>query len=150
MNFVFFQGVKLELLVATKFFQVSCHFPWCLLNFSKFHDTSRFSMCTLIFPGFPDFPGRVGTLCGSILVSYTSGGRFQPFYCNDKYFCHWIQWKHLGTRMHSSRMCTIQSSSRLLGGWLSQYMLRYPTPLGLGLDTPRAWTWTHPSLQAWA
>ena len=26
-------------------------------------------------------------------------GRFEPFYCNDKYFCHWIQriqWKHLG------------------------------------------------------
>ena len=37
--------------------------------------------------------------CGSILVSYTRGGRFEPFYCNDKYFCHWIrwiQWKHLG------------------------------------------------------
>ena len=23
--------------------------------------------------------------CGSILVSYTRGGRFEPFYCNDKY-----------------------------------------------------------------
>ena len=26
-------------------------------------------------------------------------GRFEPFYCNAKYFCHWIrwiQWKHLG------------------------------------------------------
>ena len=34
-------------------------FPWYLLNFSKFHDISRFSRCTLIFPGFP---GRVGTL----------------------------------------------------------------------------------------
>ena len=34
-------------------------FPWFLLNFSKFHDISRFSRCSLIFPGFP---GRVGTL----------------------------------------------------------------------------------------
>ena len=25
---------------------------------------------------------------GSILVSYTRGSRFKPFYCNDKYFCH--------------------------------------------------------------
>ena len=31
--------------------------------------------------------------CGSILVSCTRGGRFEPFHCNDKYFCHWIQWK---------------------------------------------------------
>ena len=29
------------------------------IKFSKFHDISRFSRCTLIFPGFP---GRVGTL----------------------------------------------------------------------------------------
>ena len=27
-------------------------------------------------------------LAGSILVSGTSGGRFEPFYCNDKYFSH--------------------------------------------------------------
>ena len=26
--------------------------------------------------------------CGSILVSYTRGGRFEPFYCNDNFFCH--------------------------------------------------------------
>ena len=25
---------------------------------------------------------------GSILVSYTRGNRFKPFYCNDKFFCH--------------------------------------------------------------
>ena len=25
---------------------------------------------------------------GSIPVSYTRGGKFKPFYCNDKYFCH--------------------------------------------------------------
>ena len=24
--------------------------------------------------------------CGSMLVSYTKGCRFEPFYCNDKYF----------------------------------------------------------------
>ena len=34
--------------------------------------------------------------CGSILLSHTKSGRFEPFYCNDKYFCHWIQWKQLG------------------------------------------------------
>ena len=28
-------------------------FPWFLLFFAKFHDFSRFSRCTLIFPGFP-------------------------------------------------------------------------------------------------
>ena len=55
-NFVLFQGSKGEFSVPTKFFQVSCHFPWYLLKFSKFHDISRFSRCTLIFPGW------VGTL----------------------------------------------------------------------------------------
>ena len=34
-------------------------FPWFLLFFAKFHDFSRFSRCTLIFPGFPV---NVGTL----------------------------------------------------------------------------------------
>ena len=29
---------------------------------------------------------------GNILVSYTGGSRLEPFYCNDKYFCHWIPW----------------------------------------------------------
>ena len=36
----------------------------------------------------------------SIQVSSTDEvGRFKPFYCSDKYFCHWIQriqWEHLG------------------------------------------------------
>ena len=31
-------------------------------------------------------------LCGIILVSYTRGDKFELFYCNDKYFCHWIRW----------------------------------------------------------
>ena len=26
--------------------------------------------------------------CGSMLFSYTRDGKFEPFYCNDKYFCH--------------------------------------------------------------
>ena len=30
-------------------------FPCFLLNFSKLHDISRFSRCTLIFPGVPSF-----------------------------------------------------------------------------------------------
>ena len=37
--------------------------------------------------------------CGSIVVFYTRDGRFESFYCNGKYFCHWIQWsqrKHQG------------------------------------------------------
>ena len=29
--------------------------------------------------------------CGSILASNKRGGRFEPFYCHDKYLCHWIQ-----------------------------------------------------------
>ena len=57
---------------------------------------------------------------GSILASYTRGDGFEPFYCNDKYFCHWIQWKHLGTRMHSSRMCTVHWGGDVCpGGCLS-------------------------------
>ena len=49
----------------------------------------------------------------------------------------------LGTRMHSSRMSTAPSSSRLLrGGCLPQCMLGYPPgvgleiPLGVDLETP--------------
>ena len=46
--------------------------------------------------------------CVSILVSNQRGSRFEPCYCNDKYFCdqfHWIQWKHLGkTQLFSSPM----------------------------------------------
>ena len=33
------------------------------------------------------------------LFSNTGDGQFEPFYCNDKYFSHWIQriqWKHFG------------------------------------------------------
>ena len=44
--------------------------------------------------------------------------------------------QQLTTRMHSSRMCTVRSSSRLLGECLPQCMLGYTPPLGLGLDTP--------------
>ena len=41
------------------------------------------------------------------------------------------------TRMHSSRMCTVCSSSHLLGwGCLPECMLVYTPPLGLALDTP--------------
>ena len=28
--------------------------------------------------------------CGSILVSNARDGKFEPFYCDDQYFCHWI------------------------------------------------------------
>ena len=55
-----------------------------------------------------------------------------------KYCTLWILFI---TRMHSSRMCTARSSSRLLGG-LPQCMLGYPpgvgleTPLCVGLETP--------------
>ena len=52
------------------------------------------------------------------------------------------------TRMHSSRMRTARSSSRLLGG-LPQCILGYSpsglgleTPLGVGLETPWLWDWT--------
>ena len=37
-------------------------FPWLLLFFAKFHDFSRFSRCTLIFPGFPVNVGTLLTL----------------------------------------------------------------------------------------
>ena len=42
---------------------------------------------------------------GSILVSNTWSGWFEPFYNNDNYFCHWIrwiQWKHLGKTQQDS------------------------------------------------
>ena len=43
-------------------------------------------------------------LAGTVVASWSFtqswlGGRFELFNCNDKYFCHWIQWilwKHLG------------------------------------------------------
>ena len=56
---------------------------WCM-NWSQFIDPDS-NMCP------------AGTN-GSILVSNTRGGKFESFYCNDKYFCNWIQqiqWKHL-------------------------------------------------------
>ena len=34
--------------------------------------------------------------CGNALVSNTRGCKFEFFYLSDKYFCHWIQWKHFG------------------------------------------------------
>ena len=48
-----------EFLLPIQFFQVSYHFSMIFINFSKFHDNSRFSRYTLIFPGFP---GREGIL----------------------------------------------------------------------------------------
>ena len=41
------------------------------------------------------------SLAGAVVASWSltqevAGGRFEPFYCNDKYFCEWIKWKHLG------------------------------------------------------
>ena len=51
--------------------------------------------------------------CGSILISYTTGGRFEPFYCTDSYFCQWIhriQWKHLGKTqlfLFKTRICML-------------------------------------------
>ena len=44
--------------------------------------------------------------CGSILVSNWRDGRFEPFYCNDKYFCHWIQWKHLQKTPNITNRCS--------------------------------------------
>ena len=41
--------------------------------------------------------------------------------------------KHLGTRMHSSRMCTAHSSSHLLGGPASVHA--WIPPPGVGLET---------------
>ena len=43
--------------------------------------------------------------CGSMMVSYTGDDKFEPFYCNDKYFCHWNSLnsvKHLGETPLSS------------------------------------------------
>ena len=39
-------------------------------------------------------------LAGAVGASWSftqkvAGDIFDPFYCKDKYFCHWIQWKHL-------------------------------------------------------
>ena len=33
---------------------------------------------------------------GIIRISYTRCGRFEPFWCDNNFFCYWIQWKHLG------------------------------------------------------
>ena len=59
-NFVLFQGSQGWIFSSHQVFPgFMSFFQWYLLNFLKFHDISRFSRCTLIFPGFP---GRVGTL----------------------------------------------------------------------------------------
>ena len=54
-----FQGSQGWIFSSHKVFPGFCHFSMIFITFSKFHDISRFSRCTLIFPGFP---GRVGTL----------------------------------------------------------------------------------------
>ena len=53
------------------------------------------------------------TRCGSIPVSNTRGGRFKPFYCNYKYFCH------LGKTQKSKRrtaLCTPREGSCFSSG----------------------------------
>ena len=66
-------------------------FSWYLLNFSKFHDISRFSRCTLIFPGFPGFPGQVGTLKKIIFFyQFYSGHRiWHKTYSKNCYMLVW-------------------------------------------------------------
>ena len=46
--------------------------------------------------------------------------------------------------MHSSRMLTDRSSSRLLGGRLPQCMLGYPPGVGLETPLPHVWAWRPP------
>ena len=45
------------------------------------------------------FNDHISDVCPDSAVvtswSLTRGGRFEPFCCNDKYFCHSVQWKHL-------------------------------------------------------
>ena len=55
-------------------------------------------------------------------------------------FSYSFQQKYCQTRMHSSRMCTVRSSSRLLGVSASVHAGIHTHPLGLGLDTPPPWT----------
>ena len=56
MNFVLFQGSQGWIFSSHQVFsRFHVMFPWYLLNFAKYHDISRFSRCTLIFPGFPGF-----------------------------------------------------------------------------------------------
>ena len=43
--------------------------------------------------------------CVSMLVSNARGSKFEPFYCNDEYFCCWIQWKHLGKTQICTNTC---------------------------------------------
>ena len=51
-------------------------------EFSKFRESDKSLNCD-------QFKDPVSNMCGSILVSYTKGwlgGRFKPFFCNDKCF----------------------------------------------------------------
>ena len=54
------------------------------MNWGQFKDpVSHISLC----------------LAGSVVASWSlvqRDGNFEPFYCYDRYFCQWIQWKHLG------------------------------------------------------
>ena len=68
-----FKGVQGEFLVATKFFQVSCHFSMIFIKFFKIPWYFQVFQCTLIFPGFP---GRVGTLV-TITYNYQTTKSFK-------------------------------------------------------------------------
>ena len=67
-------------------------------EFSKFREFDK-----SLKHGLGQFQDPVSHMClaGSVVASWavTWGGGFEPFYCEDKYFSHWIQqihWKHLG------------------------------------------------------
>ena len=84
--------------------------------------------------------------CRSILVSNTRGGWFKPFYCNDKYFCHWIQWKHLGKTQVSE---TIFLCVQLVG--LQMFVIEEHQTLYIAFHLfdytlermKKSWSWSH-------
>ena len=65
--------------------------------------------------------------CGSILVSYTRGGwvadLFEPFYCNDKYFCHWIQFRE------NSTVCYLEQHFNVLRSISQQVSCKLPNKM---------------------
>ena len=50
----------------------------------------------------------------SILVSYSRGGRFEPLYCNDKYFCQLLQ---NGLQPHFEVIPLFSMRTGLLASW---------------------------------
>ena len=64
-------------------------------------------------------------LAGAVVAFWSlkqevAGWQVQAFYCNDKYFCHWIQWKHLAKTQISWTFSKRTYSENGISSWSSK------------------------------